>query len=148
MKRKIGRPRKERGRIMFSEFRRIGIAQAVYDEYRQEGEKHSIAIAEVVRFIRQHYPKMRVSEREVRRILAKHRPRRRKYTRILRFKRAVLGGRELARFQKKLKQLARLWKEKGLTTPLLNVKANKPITVYRFKFGKRPNYPRSNRKTK
>ena len=53
---------------------RAGIVMAVYDEARQNDQKHSVAVRQAVEFVKQNYPALRISETAVRRILAEWRP--------------------------------------------------------------------------
>jgi len=112
-----------------------------YDEARQRGEKHSVAIIQAVEYIRQHYPKMPISETEVRRVLATFRPR--KSRTVLRFERATLGGERL----KKFRFVAGVQGKKGPAAPSSSIQ-NLPesITSYKFRFAERPQYHRHNRK--
>ncbi len=146
MKKKLGRPRNPEGAISPQDFARAGIAMSVYDEARETGQKHSVAVAQTVEFIKQRHPKMRISETEVKRILAKLRPR--KSQTILLFERSTPSEEELAKFRCIQEQLRALQQEKGLRLPVPSgVDAAKPVTIYKIRFGERPNYPRHNRKT-
>ena len=140
-KRARGRPKKEKGLIELWRFGRAGVVRFAYDEARQRGEKHSVAIICAVEYIRQHYPKMPISETEVRRVLATFQPR--KSRTVLRFERATVGGERL----KKFRFVAGVQGEKGPAAPSSSIQ-NLPesITSYKFRFAKRPQYPRHNRK--
>jgi len=146
MEKKLGRPRKSKGVISAQDFARAGIAMSVYDEARENGQKHSVAVAQSVEFTRQHYPEMRISETGVKRILAKLRPR--KSQTILLFERSTPSQEELAKFRCIQEQVRALQQEKGLRLAAPSgVDAAKPVTIYKIRFGERPKYPRHNRKT-
>jgi hypothetical protein len=140
-KRARGRPKKEKGLIELWRFSRAGVVQFAYHEARQRGEKHSVAITCAVDYIRQHYPKMPISETEVRRVLATSQPR--KSSIVLQFERATLGGERL----KKFRFVAGVQGEKGPVAPSSSIQ-NLPenITSYKFRFAKRREHPRHNRK--
>jgi len=146
MKKKLGRPRKTKGVIAYKDFARAGIVMGAYDAARENGQKHSAAVAQSVEFTRQHYPEMRISETGVKRILAKLRPR--KSQTILLFERSTPSEEELAKFRCIQEQLRALQQEKGLRLPEPSgVDAAKPVTIYKIRYVERPNYPRHNRKT-
>lgn len=146
MEKKLGRPPKIEGVISYKDFKRAGIVTAVYDERRKDGEKHNVAVKEIVDFIKQHYPSMRISETTVRRILAEFRPRESHV--ILRFERSTLTGEDLTRWQCRIQErLAHLSQTNELAPPpASDISPRKSVTVYRFRFEERPNYPRHNRK--
>jgi hypothetical protein len=70
-----GRPRKEKDKIEPWQFTRASLAMCAYDEARGRDEKHSVAVADAVGFVKQRHPEMKISEAEVRRVLASLRPR-------------------------------------------------------------------------
>jgi hypothetical protein len=145
MKKKSGRPRKTKGVIAYHDFARAGIVMSQYDEARSNGQKHSVAVAQSVEFIRLRFPKMRISETVVKRILAECRPR--KSQSILRFERSTLTEEELAKFSW-VQQLLGALQKKGLKLPTSSdVSLPKSVTTFKIRFGERPNYPRHNRKT-
>jgi hypothetical protein len=119
---------------------------SVYDEARENGQKHSVAVAQTVYFIKQRHPKMRISETEVKRTLAKFRPRNSQT--ILRFERSMLAEEGLVMFRQIQERLGALHQKEGLSLPApSDVGATKPVTTYKIRFGERPIYPRHNRKT-
>ncbi len=71
---KRGRPRKD-GREPAYVLERIVLVVHAYALFREAGEKHSVAICEVVEYIRKIAPAMRISKTEVSRILAAWLPR-------------------------------------------------------------------------
>jgi hypothetical protein len=79
MKKKMGRPRKKKGVISPWAFTRAGIVMSAYDEARENGQKHSVAVRQSVEVIRQLHPKIPISETGVRRILSQFRPRKKSY---------------------------------------------------------------------
>jgi hypothetical protein len=144
MGKKLGRPRKTQGVITYQEFARAGIVMSSYDEARENGQKHSVAVAESVEFVRQRFPRMRISETAVRRILAGWRPR--ESQTILRFECSTLTEDELVKFRWIQQQLGALRQESGLPAPS-DFSAPKSVMTFKIRFGERPNYPRHNRKT-
>lgn len=144
MKKKRGRPRKPDGVIAQRDFARAGIAMAAYDKARKSGQKHSVAIAQAVQFVKLHYPKMAISESGVKRILAKSRPR--KSQDILCFERTEPVAEELAKVFNILKHLGNLRREAGVNLPMPSEVISKPITLFKIRFGHRPEYPRHNGK--
>jgi hypothetical protein len=67
-KEETGKTSKDRGMISQQDFARAGIVMTAHDEARRNGEKHSVALAKAVEFVRQHFPKMRISKTGVKRI--------------------------------------------------------------------------------
>ena len=124
MKKNMGRPRKKEGVISFQDFLRVGIVESLYDEARENGEKHSVAVAQTVELIKQRDPTMRISETGVKRILAALRPSG-SHT-IVRFKVKTLTGDERARLYPNQVPVS--------------------VTTFGMTLGERPNYPRNNRK--
>ena len=145
LKKKIGRPRKKKGVISRRAFVRAGIAMSLYDEERKKGQKYHGAITDVVERITTRYPDMRISESGMWRILAEFRPR--KSRTVLLFERSTLTGEELESFHWKQKILAAFWHDEKSTLPAYpHFCPTGPVTVFKIRFGKRPNYPRTNRK--
>ena len=66
---KPGRPRKNGPQPMWM-LERIILALYAYGRAREAGEKHTVAISEAVKYVRETAPRMRVSETEVKRIVA------------------------------------------------------------------------------
>jgi|SRR5579864_9724233 len=145
MKKKIGRPRKKKDVISFQHFSRAGIVMALYDEFRKNGSKHSVAVTETVEYIRKRYAQMRISATAVKRILAEHRPKKHDEL-VLRFERYELVGNDLMRFWEVQKRLAVLRPIEGKSPSRFDVNPHKPITIYKIRLGARPNYPRHNAK--
>jgi len=143
-----GRPRKEEGTLEYRQFVRAGIVTAAYDEARQSDQKHSVAVRQVVEFVKQNYPALRISETAVRRILAEWRPR--NSGTILRFERSIMTEEEISKYRSVRDQAAAFQHQNGLKVPMLpdiNNNPSKTVTKFVFGFGERPNYPRFNRKT-
>jgi hypothetical protein len=146
MKKKLGRPRKAEGLISRRDFARAGIVMSLYDEARKNGQKHSMAVRETVDFVKKPYPKMRISETGLKRILAKFRPRNSQT--ILRFERSTLTAEELAKFRWMQGILAAYWHDKeSILQPPSPLSPIGPVTTFKFRFGERPNFPRTNRKS-
>ena len=146
-KRRPGRPRKEEGTLEYKQFVRAGIVNSAYDEARQTDQKHSVAVRQVVEFVKQNYPKLRISETAVRRILAEWRPR--NSGTILRVERSILTEAEVKKYRSVLDQAAAFQHQNGQKVPMLpdiNNNPTKTVTKFVFGFGERPNYPRFNRK--
>jgi hypothetical protein len=142
-KRPRGRPKKEEGREEFWRFVRAGMIVSAYDEARESGQKHSIAVTQAVECLKQHQPEMPISETVVRRTLATFRSRDSQTT--LRFKRSAVGKRQLARLRSMLKQAHDRQSEIGLPAPSIQ-NLPKNLTAYKFGYAKRPHYFRTNRK--
>ena len=143
-----GRPRKEEGTLEYKQFVRAGIVNAAYDEARQSDQKHSVAVRQVVEFVKQKYPELRISETAVRRILAEWRPR--NSGAILRFERTIMTEEEIFKYRGVRDQAAAFQQQNGQKVPMLpdiNNNPTKTVTKFVFGFGERPNYPRFNRKT-
>jgi hypothetical protein len=66
---KPGRPRKNGQQDMYI-LERITLALFAYGRARDAGEKHSVAISEAVKYVRETIPAMPISETEVKRIVA------------------------------------------------------------------------------
>jgi hypothetical protein len=70
-----GRPKND-GRTPFWVLERETCALYAYQNCREQGEKHSVAVQDAVAYIREKYlGKIRISETEVKRIIARWRPR-------------------------------------------------------------------------
>jgi hypothetical protein len=146
-KRRRGRPRKEEGTLEYKQFVRAGIVNAAYDEARQSNQKHSVAVRQVVEFVKQNYPELPISETAVRRILAEWRPR--DSGTILRFERSIMTADEVAKYRSVRDQAAAFQHQNDLKVPMLpdiNNNPTKTVTKFVFGFGERPNYPRFNGK--
>jgi hypothetical protein len=70
-KRKRGRPRTKEGVIPCWRFFRIGAVLSHFETERKSGQKHSLAVADTVQFLKQREPGLPISETEVKRTLAK-----------------------------------------------------------------------------
>jgi hypothetical protein len=139
-KRKRGRPR---GRITPRNFVRAGIVMSAYDEIRQSGEKHSVAVALTVENVKQHYPELRISETAVKRILAKWRPKGKQV--ILRFDRMSPTNEDLATVAK-IRQCTAILQHPDAPVLPLDSYMYPRKKVHKIRFAERPNYPRHNRK--
>jgi hypothetical protein len=145
MKKKLGRPRKTKGEFSTNDLVRAGTVMGLYDQERQNGQKHSAAVTQSVELIKQRHPMMRISETVVKRILAVWRPGG-SHT-ILRCEYSMVSGEELAKrcgieahpASVSQNQCSKLPAPSGVIPP-------KSLTTYKFYFGERPNYPRHNRK--
>jgi hypothetical protein len=98
------------------------MSMSAYDEARQKGEKHSVAITQAVDSVAQYHAGLRVSETELRRILATWRPR--GAERILRFERLV-------------------WIDEEVTPEVGSSSAPMVLTI---RLCERPSYSRHNRR--
>jgi hypothetical protein len=144
-KRPRGRPKKKEGTIDSSHFFRAGMIISAYDEARTSGQKHSAAVTHAVDYVRQHCPKMPVSETEVKRTLATFRPRESQTT--LRFKSLTLDDEKVARLRGMLEQVPIMRDKDGQLVPppsIQNLLHSR--TAYTFGYAERPVYPRHNRK--
>jgi hypothetical protein len=141
-----GRPRKKDDTMKFSCFARAGAAMSAYDDARERGEKHSVAVTHAVDSVRRLYPTMRISRTVVKRILAEFRPR--NSGTILRFDRSTLREEEAEKHRWIRSQVALMQENKALTSPVLpSDSLPKTVTTFRIRFAERPNYPRHNLKT-
>jgi hypothetical protein len=144
-KKQKGRPRKSPNSLEFWRFVRAAMVMYAYDAAREMDEKHSVAVAQAVDFVRQHHPAMPISETEVRRVLSTWRPKG-SHT-ILRFECSNMTKDDLRRYRWIWKHLALLKGKKGLKVELPTRRefaGNKASLTIRF--GERPTYPRHNRK--
>lgn len=144
-KRKRGRPRKTNDRVPFWRFALAGIAMCAYDEARQKGEKHSVAISEAVAFVREYFAGMQISETELRRVLARWRPR--GAGTIFRFERSVWPDDEGMGFDNIHEQPSVLHRSEGQaeSVPPEGRSVSAPM-VFKIRLSERPNYLRHNRK--
>ena len=133
LKQKLGRPRKIKGVISESKFARVRIAIGLYDEERKNGQKHSAAVSQTVELIKLRYPMIRISETEVKRILASWHPRE-SHNNLL------IEG--LTYTEEERANDSRLENPTGPS----DVISRNSVTRYQVRFGKRPSYPRHNRK--
>jgi len=139
---KRGRPKKHGAKQDWT-LLRDSIALSGYDEARQRGEKHIVAISEAVSAVRKCDPQMPVSETEVRRILAHWRPSRTNAntllpepSRILEVRPAELDTRAAQDF----------WRIQAVLMGMPLEAATKPIKirVISVRHGPKPRYPRIN----
>ena len=145
MKKKLGRPRKKEGVTSFMNFERAGMVMTFYDKGRENGQKHSAAVAQTVELIKQSNPMFRISESEVKRILAVWCPRGSHI--ILRIECSMLSKEEIAKQYRKDAQLADMSQKNGSKLPApSDVILPKSIAKFKIYFSERPNYPRHNRK--
>ena len=140
-----GRPRQAKNTIQCWQFARAGRVMCAYDEARERGDKHSVAVRGVVELLKQSNPGMPISQTEVKRILAEWRPR--NAGTILRFERKIVTEEDIKRHCLILEQLAALQEKTGLR---LEVPTNHQLTgrivSLTARFAERPNYPRHNHK--
>lgn len=145
--RQRGRPRKKEGAISPTHFMRAGMVMSAYDEARQGGHKHSVAVRLAVDFVRQRDPKIPISETVVKRILAERRPRNRPM--MLSFEGSPATQEEVdkIRMMHELLKLTGLLTDNGLVMPTPPI-GNPPGNVMRFaaRIAERQEYPRHNRK--
>src|SRR6266849_10518168 len=144
-KRQKGRPRKKEGSSEFWQFTRAAIVMWAYDEARENGQKHSVAVRHAVHFVKQLNWEMPISEAEVKRTLAAWRPRGSRT--ILRFERSVLSDEDVKLNRWIREQVAALQGKKGLILPAPpNYDLARSVAVFTISFAERPNYPRHNLK--
>jgi len=119
---------------------------AVYDEARQRDGKHSSAITEVVKYFREGYPGVPISETEVRRVLANWRPRGSQT--ILQVERKTLNEEERERRRFMREQIPDLQQESShkFDKPS-DINPKQSPTAYTLRFDARPDYPRFNSET-
>jgi len=140
-RRQRGRPRKKQDTILFWQFLRGAAAMCAYDEARERGEKHSVAVGQAVDFVKKLHPKMPISETEVKRALATWRPR--GSSTILRLERSSPSEEDVVRHRWLREELAILNEKKALKLP---IPEKEIITRIIVRLGERPDYPRHNRK--
>src|SRR5260370_41280965 len=142
-KRQRGRPRKQGDAEPFWHFVRLALLMCVYDESRETGDKHSVAIRFAVDFVKQQCPDMPVSETELRRVLGRWRPRGSGV--IFRFERSALSEEQLQRRRWIHQQLAQLQdQKKELRQPTGPDCDPMKITSLKIRIAARPSYPRHN----
>ena len=132
------------GTIAFWQFGRAAMAMCAYDQARERGEKHSVAVREAVDFVKQRDPGMSISETEVKRTLAASRPRDSRT--ILRFERKNLTEDDIKKRRWIREQVASLQGEKHLKSGVSPNSDPRDGAVFTIRFAERPNYPRHNRK--
>ena len=142
-KKKRGRPRQAKDTIQYWQFARVGGVMCAYDEARERGDKHSVAVRGAVEHLKKSSPGMPISETEVKRILAVWRPR--NAGTILRFERKILTEEDIKSHCWLQEQLAVLQGKRDLKleVPTNLGRLTGSITV---RFAERRNYPRHNRK--
>jgi hypothetical protein len=142
-KKRRGRPRKEKNTTEWPQFARDGMTMAAFDEARGRGEKHSVAVKYGADVVKQRNPGMSTSETQVKRALATYRPPGSQI--VLLFERSIPNEVDLER--------RRLFRERLATVPVnenlhvkesLNQDPTGSVAVFRIRFGKKPDYPRSN----
>jgi hypothetical protein len=137
------RPRKH-GKKPAWMLHRITIALMGYDQARRAGEKHSAALAEGVKAVRERLPGKPMSKSEMRRILAHYR-RNRKGTVMLPQPERVVKRDEAKRYLRIIEQLARMNAERA-GIPYKPGPRPKRVTAIGVAFGPHPNHPRINAK--
>jgi hypothetical protein len=143
---KRGRPRKEPGRMLAWQFMRVVMVLRGYDEARAKDQKHSVAVAEAVKFVRDLNPNMPISETVVRRILATFRPR--GGVTVLRIERAVLSEEFTKNYEFMREEAAAFMERMGLGwPPPPRISPTTGANTFTMSFAEKPNYPRFNRKT-
>jgi hypothetical protein len=142
-RKKRGRPRQAKDTIQFWQFARVARVMCAYEEARERGDKHSVAVRGVVEHLKKSDLGMPISETEVKRILSLWRPR--NAGTILRFERKILTHEAVKRHRWLQEQLAALQGKRDLKleVPTNLGRLTETITV---RFAERPNYPRHNRK--
>jgi hypothetical protein len=136
-----GRPRQATNTIPFWQFLRGAAAMCAYDEARERGEKHSVAVGQAADFVRKVHPQMPISETEVKRVLATWRPR--GSSTILRLERSSPSEEDVIRHRWLREELTTLNEKKALKLPIPQKEITTRIIV---RLGERPDYPRHNRK--
>ena len=126
-------------------FGRVAKVASSYDEARKRGEKHSAAVRETVDSLRLANPEMPISETEVRRILSRHRPRGSET--ILLFERVPSSEEDIEK-RRLMRKHIRAWEgSNGAALPPLPADSESHRREkFLISFGKRPDYPRHNRK--
>jgi hypothetical protein len=140
-----GRPRQAENTMPFWQFMRAARVMYAYDDARERGEKHSVAVKEAVELLKQSNPRMPISQTEVKRILAVWRPRNAGI--ILRFERKSVTEEDIKAHYLILGQVAALQERTGLSLGApTNPELTGPLVSLTARFAERPNYPRHNRK--
>ena len=125
------------------EFGRLAKVSSAYDELRENGEKHSTAVTEVVVQLRQSSPEMPISETGVKRILSKFRPK--EGGAILRFERSAMTQEDINRYHAVFEQAASALENMGMSSPQLPVyDKTRRRDKFLIRFSERPKYPRHN----
>jgi len=144
-KRGKGRPRQAENTMPFWQFMRAARVMYAYDDARERGEKHSVAVKEAVELLKQSSLGMPISQTEVKRILAVWRPR--NAGTILRFERKIVTEEDIKAHYLILGQVAALQEKTGLSLGVpTNHELTGPLVSLTARFAERPNYPRHNRK--
>jgi len=144
-KRKRGRPRQAKDTTQFWQFVRAARVMCAYDQARERGDKHSVAVRGAVDLLKQANPEVPISQTEVKRILAAWRPR--NAGTILRFERKILTEEDMKRHCWLREELAALQAKKGLRLEVPTDHELTGLTVsLTARFAERPNYPRHNRR--
>lgn len=138
-----GRPKKKEDSIEPWQFGRAAIVLSAYNEHREKGEKHSVAVRDTVDTVRRRSPTLPISETGVKRILSTFRSRRSKA--ILRFERTPLSEADIQKHRWIREQIAALRKEKGITLPEPPVHdETRRREKYLIRFSERTEYARHN----
>jgi len=140
---KRGRPRKH-GVVGPECFYRALKVIPAFSKVRAEGQKHSVAVRETVELLHELDPEMPISETGVKRILAEFLPQHSQVA--LKVDCLTLEGEEAASHRRFHAQMLEFAGNK-ITTELTDQDLRKPLKIFKFGFGKRPNYPRHNAKT-
>jgi hypothetical protein len=144
-KRQRGRPKKKGDSKEVWQYFRAAMVMSAYDESREKGEKHSVAVRDAVDFLKRYSPEMRICETEVKCVLSTFRPRGSRT--ILRFERSPLSEADIQKHRWLREQIVALEKKKGITLPEPRAQDE---TRLREKFiirsSERPVYPRHNSK--
>jgi len=140
---KRGRPSKN-GLVGPEHFGRALMVIDAYLRAREGGQKHSAAVRQAVEVVRQSGLGMPISETVVKRVLAEFLPK--DSPAALKTDYVILEGEEAASHRRFHAQMLELAGNK-ITTELTDQDLQKPLKIFKFGFGKRPNYPRHNAKT-
>jgi hypothetical protein len=140
---KQGRPPKN-GVVGPERFLRTLKVIEAYSKAREEGHKHSAAVKEVVKFLRQLYPKESISETEVKRVLAEFRPQDSRVELMAEYR--VREGEDAAGRRSFLTQNPESTGTKSATKLSYKI-LPKPLRSFEFGFRRRANYTRHNART-
>lgn len=144
-KRPRGRPRKLKDSMKPWEFGRLARVSSAYDESRGKGDKHSVAVKEVVDTVKKSSAEVPISETGVKRILSTHRPR--GSASILRFERSRLTEEEIKKYRAIQEQAAAFAEKNGINVPKLPTgRGTRRPEKFMIRYSARPDYPRINRK--
>ena len=141
---KTGRPSKN-GVVEPECFLRAVMVIHAFSESRARGQKHGAAIREAVEFVRQLAPEISISETEVKRVLAEFRPK--NIPVALKVDYSILEGEEAAKRRRFLAESLDFAGNRT-ETKLTDQPLQRPLRSFSFGFGKRPNFPRHNAKTR